>query len=98
MSNGHSPLPLIGMGWTLSLFLVITYLACIALGFVFPDPVQHMVWLQFLPGFTWLSWQSFALGIVETLAYGWFVAVVFVPLYNFFVAGTSVETRQAQRA
>ena len=37
-----------------------------------------------LPGFTWLTWQSFLLGLVESFLYGIYFGLVFVPLYNFF--------------
>lgn len=29
---------------------------------------------------------SFFLGLAESLAWGWYVALVFAPLYNFFAA------------
>lgn len=50
------------------------------------DAGLHRPWLQFLPGFTWLSPGTFLLGLVESFAYGWYVALVFVPLFNFFNA------------
>ncbi len=40
----------------------------------------------FLPGFTLLTWTSFCLGLFESLAWGWYVALVFGPIYNFFAA------------
>ena len=43
-------------------------------------------WLQFLPGFTWLTWPSFFLGLVESIAYGWYVALLFGGLYNVAAA------------
>jgi hypothetical protein len=47
---------------------------------------MHKPFLQFLAGFTWLSWSSLALGLAESFIYGWFIAVLFVPFYNFFDA------------
>src|SRR5512145_2759434 len=79
-----SRLPLTSLGASLSAFLVISYVLCILLGLVWRDGGLHQPWLQFLPGFTWLTWRSFLLGLVETFAYGWYVALVFVPLFNFF--------------
>ena len=46
----------------------------------------YQTWLKRLPGFTWLSWPSFILGLVESFTYGWYVVLVFAPLYNFFAA------------
>jgi hypothetical protein len=39
-----------------------------------------------LPGFTWINWTSFLIGLVWSVAFGWYVAVVFAPLFNFFNA------------
>jgi hypothetical protein len=77
-------IPLLPLGLSLSLFLAVTYVLCILLGLAWPAPGLHQPWLQFLPGFTWLSWPSFFLGLIEVLAYGWYVAVIFAPLFNFF--------------
>lgn len=77
-------IPLVPLGYSLSLFLAITYVLCILLGLVWPSPALHQPWLQFLPGFTWLTWPSFFLGLVEVIAYGWYVALIFAPLFNFF--------------
>ena len=35
-------------------------------------------------GFTLLTFPSFLLGLVESFAVGWYVALIFGPLYNFF--------------
>lgn len=44
--------------------------------------LMYRTWVDLLPGFHWLSWGSFAPGLVETLAYGVFFGLVFAPLYN----------------
>lgn len=79
-----SRLPLVPLGASVSAFLMVSYVLCILLGLVWSGGGLHQPWLQFLPGFTWLTWQSFLLGLVETLAYGWYFALVFVPLFNVF--------------
>jgi hypothetical protein len=79
-----SRLPLVALGISVSAFLMVSYVLCILLGLVWRGGGLHQPWLQFLPGFTWLTWQSFLLGLAETFAYGWYVALVFVPLFNFF--------------
>ncbi|HEX6121211.1 MAG TPA: DUF5676 family membrane protein [Dongiaceae bacterium] len=79
-------LKLTPFGASLSAFLMISFVLCILLGFVWRDSGLHQPWLQFLPGFTWLTWQSFLLGLIEAFAYGWYVALVFVPLFNFFAS------------
>jgi hypothetical protein len=72
------------VGMSLGLLLAISYVLCVALGLIWWDAGLHQPWLQFLPGFTWLSPGTFLLGLVESFAYGWYVALVFVPLFNFF--------------
>jgi hypothetical protein len=83
---GAHRLALVPVGLSLSLLLAISYVLCVALGLVWWDAGLHTPYLQFLPGFTWLDWRSFFLGLVEVLAYGWYIALVFTPLYNFFSA------------
>ncbi len=79
-------IPVYAFGMSLGLFLAITYVLCVVFDLVFPSQAMHPVWSPLLPGFTWLSWPSFFLGLVETFAYGWYVALIFGPLYNFFAA------------
>ena len=80
-------IPVLALGMALSLSLVITYLLCVIGYLVFPSlPIEHSALSIFLPGFTLLSWPSFFLGLVETFGWGWYVALVFGPIYNFFAA------------
>jgi hypothetical protein len=64
-------------------FLAITYVLCVTYDLAF-DQRMYEVWLKLLPGFTWLTWQSFFLGLVESFLYGIYFGLVFAPLYNFF--------------
>ena len=79
-------LPLVAFGLSLGLFLAITYVACVGFDLIFPAQAMHASWERLLPGFTWLTWPSFALGLVETFGYGWYVALIFAPLFNVFAA------------
>jgi hypothetical protein len=80
-------IPVFALGMALALFFVITYALCVLFYLLFPDLVlNHAVLALFLPGFKLLSWPSFFLGLVESFGYGWYVALVFGPLYNFFAA------------
>ena len=67
-----------------SLFLAISFSLCVLFDLGFPQHAMYEVWLKLLPGFEWISWKSFFVGLVESYAYGWFVALIWVPLYNFF--------------
>jgi hypothetical protein len=83
---GPPRLPVVALGLSLGLFLVITYLLCIGFDLLVPGQAMYQSWLRLLPGFTWLTWPSFFLGLVESFAYGWYVALVFGPFFNFFAA------------
>lgn len=74
-------------GWATSLFLTIVYCLCIAFDLAFPSQAMYGTWLKLLPGFEWLSWRTFLLGLVESFGYGWFIALIWVPLYNVFLLG-----------
>ena len=74
------------LGLALSLFLIIFYVICIIGYLVLPAlPIQHGALSIFLPGFYLLSWGSFFLGLGESFVWGWYIALIFGPLYNFFV-------------
>ena len=78
-------IPIVTLGLSLSLFFVISYLICIAGYLLLPGfPVQHGALSIFLPGFELLSLRSFFLGLVESFVWGWYIALVFGSLYNFF--------------
>ncbi len=75
---------------SLGLFLAITFTLCVIWGLVFPATVAMHRGLQtVLPWFTWLSWGSYLLGLVEAFLYGIYAAAVFVPLYNGLSRWTS---------
>jgi len=80
------PIPVVTLGLSLSGFFVISYLICVLGYLLFPSlPIAHTALSIFLPGFELLSWQSFFLGFVESFVWGWYIALVFAPLYNFFL-------------
>jgi hypothetical protein len=79
-------IPVMALGMSLGLFLAITFVLCVLFDLWFPEQAMNSLWVRLLPGFTWLTWPSFFLGLGESFAYGWYVALVFAPLYNFFAA------------
>lgn len=85
MKNGIS---LYAAGQASGLLLVITFALCVLWGLLFPNYAMYPSWRALLPGFEWLSWPSFGLGLLESYAYGWFFAIVWVPLYNVFARRT----------
>lgn len=71
-------------GSALAAFLAISYVLCVGFDLVFPGQAMYTSWMKLLPGFTWLTWTSFFLGLAEAIAYGFYIALVFCPLYNLF--------------
>jgi len=72
-------------GWTLSIFLLVTFLVCIGFGLLAPGQFHmHEAWTPLLPGFEWLTLTGFVAGAVGSFLYGWYIAVLAVPLYRFF--------------
>jgi hypothetical protein len=84
--SGAVRIPVAALGLSLGIFFLITFALCVGYDLLFPGQAMYQSWLRLLPGFTWLSWRSFGLGLVETFLYGWYVALVFAPLYNLFAA------------
>ncbi len=76
-------IPIAAFGLSLSAFFAITYLLCVALRLLVPDVGNHIPWFQFFPGFSWTP-AGVLLGLIESVAYGWYVALVFGWLFNFF--------------
>jgi hypothetical protein len=70
------------VGHATSLFLAISFAVCVAGDLVMPAHEMHSAWQRLLPGFVWLTWGSFLLGLVESYAYGWYFTLIWVPLYN----------------
>jgi len=83
MTPDASPqLPITALAFSLSAFLAITFLLCVAADFFVPDLGTHAL-LQFFPRFSWTDWGIHH-GLIESLAYGWYIAIVFGALFNFF--------------
>ncbi len=69
-------------GHASSLFLAITFILCVGFDLLFPAHAMFQVWQKLLPGFQWISWKSFLLGLIESYGYGWYFTLIWVPLYN----------------
>lgn len=77
-------LSFLAVGNATSLFLAITFVLCVGFDLLFPSHAMYESWQKLLPGFHWISWPSFLLGVVESYAYGWYFTLIWVPLYNAF--------------
>jgi len=85
MTNGTLWNAISRWGWTLSVFLLVSFLVCVAFGLLAPGQFHmHEAWEPLLPGFEWLTWTGFFAGAIGSFLYGWYIALVAVPLYLFF--------------
>lgn len=81
----HKTISLGAAGQATALMLAISYTLCVIFDLLFPVHAMYRVWQDLLPGFEWISWGSFFLGLIESYAYGWFLMIIWVPIYNFLV-------------
>lgn len=86
----NKALSLVAVGHATSLFLAVTFALCVAFDLLFPQHAMFRAWQDLLPGFEWISWRSFLLGLLAAWAYGWYFTLVWVPIYN-------VVAQRAQR-
>lgn len=91
-------LSLAAIGHATSLFLAITFALCVAFDLLFPTHAMFKVWQNLLPGFIWINWSSFLLGAIESYIFGWYAALIWVPIYNVIVLRRSrnVEKHPAE--
>lgn len=78
------------VGHATSLFLMLTFVLCVIFDLIFPQYAMFRAWQDLLPGFRFGDPAGFVIGLVETWLYGWYVALVWVPVYN------AVAQRHAQ--
>ncbi len=77
-------IPIVALGWSLAAFLAVSFTLCAIFAVLFSWDRMFQVWLPLLPGVTALSVTGFFAGLVETLIWGWYIAAVFGPIFNFF--------------
>jgi len=82
----NSRLSLTAVGHATSITLAISFVLCVLFDLLFPQHAMFQAWQKLLPGFHWLSWSSFLLGVLESYGYGWYFALIWVPIYNVMAA------------
>ena len=82
--SDYTPVRIVPVGMALATLLGISFVLCVIFGLLFPNATMYQAWLPLLPGVTWISWPSALLGLIESFAYGWYIAIIFVPAFNFF--------------
>lgn len=92
-AQGVASIPVVALGTSLGLFLALTFVLCVLFDLWFPSMAMNPAWSLLLPGFDWISWPDFVLGLIEAFAYGWYVALIFGPLFNFFASRPGYRIR-----
>ena len=73
------------VGVSLCTFFIITFAVCVAGYMLLPSiPITHAALTLFLPNFSGLDWRSIFVGLAASVFWGWYIALLFCPLYNFF--------------
>ena len=95
------------VGWSLTVLFAVTYVLavifCLVAAWLSPtwgmmtnsDTISNMMQAA-LPGFGWHVW-GFFIGLVLTGLYAWYIALVFVPTYNYFQRQFAGQQAPAQR-
>ena len=80
------------IAWTLAVFAAVVFALDMLLGVLFPNWwVMQKAWELILPGFTFISWSGFFLGLVESFVGGLLTAVGFALIYNFFASREALK-------
>ena len=88
------PLAWKAVTWSLGTFGAITFTLCVVYGLLVPKTLHMVQFLEIvLPGFRWLTFGTFVLGLVESFLYGAYAGLVFTPLYNYFSRREAPDAR-----
>lgn len=80
------------VAWTLAVFAAVVFALDMLFGVLFPNWwAMQKIYELLLPGFTFISWGMFFLGLVESFIGGFLTAVLFVPLYNYFASREALK-------
>lgn len=81
------PLSFWPVAWTLAVFSAVVFTLDVLAGLLFPNWwVMQNLYALLLPGYSFISWGAYFLGLVEMFVGGLLTAVLFVPIWNFFAA------------
>ncbi len=69
--------------WSLGLFAAVSFVLCVVYGVFAPESLHmHTALETVLPGFRWLTFNGFFVGLVESFLYGVYGGLVFGWIYN----------------
>ena len=79
-------IPLLAFGLSLSAFSAITFTLCVLYGLLVSPQAHAVVFETVFPGFVWLTVPGFLIGLGESFFYGWYAALLFASLFNYFAS------------
>jgi hypothetical protein len=69
--------------WSLGILTTISFILCVIYGSIVPRSMHMPEVLEaLLPGFRWLTFLGFCIGLIESFLYGAYAGLVFVPIHN----------------
>jgi hypothetical protein len=92
-SAANSPLNMVALGWAISATLVVLFVLCMVIGFLFPGLPAAQGWAAWIALFSvtpaehpFTSVRVWVDGIGFSLVFGWVTAVVIAMVYNRLVS------------
>ena len=82
----RSGVQLMALGWSLSLFFLLTFVLRAALVYLLPADTAHLL-ARVMPSLDWRDPSNIAFGAVAAFASGWYAAFFGGGLYNYFRGG-----------
>jgi 2TM family of unknown function (DUF5676) len=84
LNRGNDMLNIKVVTWSLAIWTTFSFVFCVVYGLLTPSSMHMTAFLeQVLPGFEWLSWRGFLVGLIQSFLYGAYAGLVYVPIYNF---------------
>jgi len=81
------------VSWAAGTFTAVSFIFCVIYGLITPESIHMHQFLEIvLPAFEWISAGSFFLGLIESFAWGAYIGLVYVPIYNFFYKRWGLKT------
>lgn len=75
-------------GFSLSVVLIVSYFLCLIFDQFLPQFSMYELWAPFLPGFS-VSPVGIAIGFIELVAYGWYIALLYTLSYRYSPIGVA---------
>ena len=89
-SQSHRPLSISGLGWSLSITLVVLFVLCMLAALFVPVRLAHG-WVGLLLDAPIDSSRIWIDGFVWSLVLGWLIALIFGTIYNWIIARRSLQ-------